>query len=487
MPESTTVRPPGESATASADRVFYPTVTLCPTCQKLIPGQVVGRTDGVFVTRRCPEHGPFDGLICSDREWYDRLPLFDVEPIKPEHPGRKPEKGCPSDCGLCSAHRQIAGTAAIEISNRCNANCPVCLARNDRTFELSVEDVKRAVERLLRAQDTVDVVAVSGGEPTIHPRLFEILRALDRPEIGRIALNSNGLRIAREDLFLEELARHEKVYVSLHFDGSRSKELRGIAPEVQEKALERLGEWGINVAPVILAAKGVNEGELGTIVPSLVTKPAVKTAIVSLMTYAGKNGSRFPGDPTTRLTIPAALDAIEAGSGGSMRKRDFIPLPMPNPLCAAVGYFLVDGSEVTPLLPLVDLDAAIEGAGNANFVRVDRELEKLLRDAVDRVYSNPTAYDRPERLLARFRELLLRLFPEDRTTGDDERRAIVEEHVKVVYVMQFMDAWTFDSKRLEKCSCQHLLPDGKIIPSCGYYAYHRRFDPRFDPSYVVQA
>ncbi len=48
--------------------------------------------------------------------------------------------------------------------------------------------------------------------------------------------------------------------------------------------------------------------------------------------------------------------------------------------------------------------------------------------------------------------------------------------------MQFMDPWTFDARRLTRCSCQHVLPDGKIVASCGYYAHHRRFDPRFDTS-----
>jgi 7,8-dihydro-6-hydroxymethylpterin dimethyltransferase len=56
---------------------------------------------------------------------------------------------------------------------------------------------------------------------------------------------------------------------------------------------------------------------------------------------------------------------------------------------------------------------------------------------------------------------------------------LAEKHIRTVYLMQFMDAWTFDAKRLSRCSCQHVLPGGKIVPSCGYYSYHRRFDPRF--------
>jgi hypothetical protein len=81
--------------------------------------------------------------------------------------------------------------------------------------------------------------------------------------------------------------------------------------------------------------------------------------------------------------------------------------------------------------------------------------------------------------LRRFRRFLERLFPEGRSLSLQERTALAEEHVKTVYLMQFMDGWTFDSTRLAKCSCQHLLPEGRVVPSCGYYVYHRRFDPRF--------
>ncbi|SPE60573.1 hypothetical protein SBV1_460032 [Verrucomicrobia bacterium] len=45
--------------------------------------------------------------------------------------------------------------------------------------------------------------------------------------------------------------------------------------------------------------------------------------------------------------------------------------------------------------------------------------------------------------------------------------------------LQLMDGWTFDTERLSKCSCQHLLPGNRRVPSCGYYAYHRQRDPRF--------
>ncbi|MBI2900005.1 MAG: radical SAM protein [Planctomycetes bacterium] len=460
-------------------KTYYETVSMCPACAATVPGRVVGRPAGVFVARECPDHGPFEGIVCSDVAWFEGLARFDVEPVKPVRPPGRTARGCPEDCGLCPAHRQIAGTAAIEISNRCNADCPVCLADNRRTFELSPEQVRSMIDAFLRTQETVDAVAVSGGEPTIHPRIFDILRVLDRPEIGRILLNSNGVRIANDDGFLDELARHRNVYVSLHFDGAGARRLRGTGAEVQERALERLGRWGVAVAPLVLAAQGVNDGDLGRIVTSLLARSSVRSVVLSMMCYAGANGSRFPGDPLTRLTIPAALDRIEEGSERRLRKRDFIPLPMPNPMCAAVGYFLTVGGEITPLIPMADLDEVVRCLRNANFARVDEDIERLIRGTIDRIYSRPGEFPDAPRLLAKFRDLLSALFPEGRPLDAGRQRAVVEERVKTVYLMQFMDPWTFDSKRLCKCSCQHLLPDGRIVPSCGYYAYHRRFDARF--------
>jgi uncharacterized radical SAM superfamily Fe-S cluster-containing enzyme len=460
------------------DHRYYATTSMCPTCHALVPGEVVRRDDEVWVTRMCPEHGGFDGLVCSDVAWYERLPMFDVEPARPQ--GRRlpvTQAGCPTDCGLCSAHRQIAGTAAIEISNRCDAACPVCLADNVGTFDLSVADVTSALDALFRQQDHVSAVALSGGEPTMHPALFDMIRALERPGVERIVVNTNGLRVARDDAFLDELARHDRVYVSLHFDGAGAKALRGIDASVQERALERLLARKIPAAPLVLAARGVNDHELGPLVLGLLRKDNVRTVMMSMLAHVGSRGEGFAGDPRTRLTIPGALDAMEATSAGALRKRDFMPLPMPNPLCAAIGYFFVMDDEVTPLVPLAPIERVIDFTKNSNFGRADDDLEALLREVIDRVYASPEEH--APGLLGRLRKLAALLFPEDRALDCDERTRLAESCLKTVYLYQFMDPWTFDASRLDKCSCQHLLPDGKIIPSCSYYALHRAKDPRF--------
>ena len=157
------------------------------------------------------------------------------------------------------------------------------------------------------------MLTLSGGEPTIHPQFFEILSMLDRPEIGRINLNSNGLRMALEPEFVARLRQHPKVYVSLHFDGQGAESIRGIKPELQEQALDRLCEAGVSVVPLILGVRDINDRELGALVPALLQRSkAIKTVIVSLMAYTGANGSRFKPNPLRRLTTPDAIDSIAA-------------------------------------------------------------------------------------------------------------------------------------------------------------------------------
>lgn len=458
--------------------LYYKTTSMCPVCNELVPGEIISKNNKIYVQRNCPTHGLFEGLTCSDQEWYEKLPMFYTPGIKPQNT-KKPSKGCPSDCGLCSSHSHIAGTFAIEISNRCNANCPTCLANNQNTFELSVDEVADALVTMLKSQSYINTLTLSGGEPTVHPQFFEILQLLHRPEIGRIAINSNGIRIAKDEEFVKRLAQEKDIYICLHYDGQKSNELRKIPQSIQKKALENLDRHGIDMVPVVLAAKDINDKELGEIVQTLLLNyTTVKSIIISLMTYSGR-GLEFPGDPLNRLTIPEALDSIEETTNQLLHKKDFMPLPMPNPLCAAIGYYFVMDNELTPLIPLGDLKEIIEYTKNAHFAEFTPEFGNFMRDSMDSIYANPEKYPNSDKLIGKFRFLLKTLFPTDKNLDSKERTKLAEKYIRAVYLMQFMDSWTFDSKRLSRCSCQHVLPDGKIVPSCGYYAYHRRFDERF--------
>ena len=64
-----------------------------------------------------------------------------------------------------------------------------------------------------------DIVQISGGEPTIHPDFFKILDYAKTLPIRHIMINTNGIRIANDDDFIERLNNYMPgIEIYLQFD-----------------------------------------------------------------------------------------------------------------------------------------------------------------------------------------------------------------------------------------------------------------------------
>ena len=116
----------------------------------------------------------------DDVEYYRAAREIYVKP--PEMPQRfnTPIRyGCPYDCGLCPDHEQHSCLSIIEITDSCNLRCPICYAGSgpDRPLYRCLEHVTAMLDAVVKNEGAPDVVQISGGEPTLHPQLFEILDA----------------------------------------------------------------------------------------------------------------------------------------------------------------------------------------------------------------------------------------------------------------------------------------------------------------------
>ena len=82
------------------------------------------------------------------------------------------DQGCPYDCGLCPDHEQHSCLTLVEVTDRCNLTCPICYSESSpqRTEHRSLEQVEFMLDCVVRNEGEPDVVQISGGEPTIHPR-----------------------------------------------------------------------------------------------------------------------------------------------------------------------------------------------------------------------------------------------------------------------------------------------------------------------------
>ncbi|MEZ4527066.1 MAG: hypothetical protein R2941_14205 [Desulfobacterales bacterium] len=147
------------------------TQSLCPECLKRIPAYYAKDADAVFLIKTCEEHGQFQTIV-----WRGK-PDFETW-ARPKIPTRAQvcyagvDRGCPFDCGLCPEHRQHTCTALLEITHRCNLNCPVCFASAGHTAppDPDLEVISGWYERVMNASGVCNI-QLSGGEPTLRDDL----------------------------------------------------------------------------------------------------------------------------------------------------------------------------------------------------------------------------------------------------------------------------------------------------------------------------
>jgi MoaA/NifB/PqqE/SkfB family radical SAM enzyme len=117
------------------------------------------------------------------------------------------------------------------------------------------------LDRFVAAEGSPEVVMLSGGEPT-HPEIVTFIELAQERGIRQVFLNTNGIRLARDERFLAKLARVQP-HIYLQLDGFdldthlaiRGKDLRAD----KERSLERCAEAGLRVTLAAAVEKGVNE------------------------------------------------------------------------------------------------------------------------------------------------------------------------------------------------------------------------------------
>jgi uncharacterized radical SAM superfamily Fe-S cluster-containing enzyme len=112
-----------------SDFIFHElTRSICPECKRVIDAQVILRHNQVFMRKRCPQHGWFEGLISSDAQMYVGSSAFNRPGTIPLQFSTEVKEGCPLDCGLCPEHKQHTCLALIEVNTGCNLNCSICFS-----------------------------------------------------------------------------------------------------------------------------------------------------------------------------------------------------------------------------------------------------------------------------------------------------------------------------------------------------------------------
>jgi len=455
---------------------FKMTMSTCPECLKVIQAQVVIREGKVYFLKFCPEHGHSEALVSEDAEYYQTAFQYIRPGTQPHHFSTAVKEGCPTDCGLCPSHQQHTCLPIIEVTDHCNLECPVCIVNNQYSNHMTLEDYQGIIDLLVRHEGTLETITLSGGEPTAHPQFWELIDRGIRPEIGRVSVVTNGIRIARSKEFCEELKK-KNVYVILQLDGFNDeiqKTIRGVPlMETKYKALEHLAEFKIPTQIAFVPARGVNEHQLGDAVRLLMERDHVLSLLIQPVALTGHGGAMFPGNPMDRLTIPGVIRAIDEQTNGLVAREDFIPLPCSHPLCVSLTYLLkMDDGSYLPFPRFVDMRKHLDLFQQTATLEPSAKTENALQMAVNDLWSASGEVPDCDKIIKALRRALLEMFP-NRPVGRQELIRIAERQAKTIFIHHYMDRHDFDLERLMKCCHHYPQVDGRIMPACGFNMFHR--------------
>lgn len=449
------------------------TYSVCPVCRALVPAKLVTQDDAVYFEKFCADHGPSRSLIRRNIAEYLRSLSF----VKPASVPRKfaGDSGgqCPQSCGFCDRHEQHLCMPIIEITSRCDLECPICLVDAGAPWDMTLEQFRNILDNLLAAEGQIDVLNLSGGEPLLHPHLPEILdEALSRPDIVRVSISTNGLALLRKPELLRQLYdRH--VVVSLQFDGfdpAAWRRLRGQdLSEKKQQILDRLAAEGISTSLTLTAAAGINDHQLGRVADYFFDHPHIVSLMIQPLARAGR-ASNWPDE--TVLSIPDVIQKLSQQTS-RINADDFAPLPCSHPLCFSLAYYLtLDKGRHVALNRLVDADTLMDTLANRTVFGLDAAEQDRLRDLVYQLWSGPSACaPDSQSVFDTLREIL-----NDLTCCSGNTRQVftlAERRIKSIFIHSFQDANTFDLARLRRCCQAYPQPDGKLIPACAHNVLKR--------------
>jgi len=480
-------RRPSRGMPLRTDRILRYVVAFCAACHREHPDRPLGlvprlsgylaEQDGkVWLVRGCPRHGKVVTL-------YDEVPeiLRYLEewtaPTKvhtPDTLGNYDPVPAAYLRGLGEMQTQHTCILLEEITEQCNLRCPTCFADSSPqlTGVVPLDQVLENIDRrLAREHGRLDVLMISGGEPTVYPRLLELLERVLERDIVRILINTNGIQITRSDELLDFLTRHnDRIEIYLQFDGFKPETLRhhrnADLRRVKREAVERLSGAGIFTTLTMTAALGVNDDEIGAVVRYGLATPFVGGISIQPQFGSGRSAAL---DPRNRLTHTGVLARLGPQTDGLVTWRDLTALPCSHPHCCSVGYMLkTDAGEWRSLVAIVGHDRLKQHLELVSNRIADREIPAQLRELVKQSFlgllSERTSLTDPT-VTDLFRNIcencdlglstLLRLAGSALLGQRDRMRRFFGERIKRITIKPFMDMDTMLEERLLQC-CVHV-------------------------------
>ena len=440
---------------------------------KRVMAKVIIKDGSVYLLKRCEEHGESTALVEEDAKYYLSTPEYN-KPGTTCKTQTAIREGCPFDCGLCPDHEQHGCIGLIEVTNFCNLRCPTCYATSGEGDFLSMKKIEEMMDFLLDSEyGEGEILQISGGEPTMHPQIIEIIKLARQKGVKYVLLNTNGLRIAADENFVKELSQFEgrfEIYLQFDsFDDKIYQDFRGKKLwEIKKKAIDNLTKYKIPITLVATIKKGMNDQEIGKIVKFGIDTKYIRGVNFQPIAYFGRMGGLDKDQD--RITITGIINCIEKQLNGMIKKSDFIPLPCDVDR-VAITYLYRLKDEFIPIIRNINAKEYLPIIRNT----FKFDPEDILKDITENVFSSACGCEKgccaPIDFLGKLKPIIPAKFF---LKSKKEKMEYVSENTFRISIVSFVDAYNFDMKSMKK-ECVHIItPELKKIPFSAYNMIHRK-------------
>jgi uncharacterized radical SAM superfamily Fe-S cluster-containing enzyme len=491
---------------------------LCNSCEKSVPTRTVMRDGEVYLIKSCEQCGETETLISSDAYQYNRKRTLDSD---------YDYRGCFFDCLSCK-HPKPAKTVFLDITNRCNLNCPICIA-NVPSMGFRFEPPIEYFDKIFKHFGTLNPrpsIQLFGGEPTVREDLIEIIKLAHSYRVT-VRVVTNGLRLADEDYCRELMATGVRVLFS--YDGANEdfySQLRGNskALSLKLKALENIKKYTRQKITIMyVLATGFNDIELHELFQFLHDRSDFISAVDFIPITPTWAPGKFTQIEARRTTIEDVENAVNkalptgnveflpAGVLDSNFFVDFFnikstPFAGVHPNCESVGLLVSNGKSYVPLSvclkkPLYELAKEIRQKerslskiiGSLNKNRLGAMLEKVkLKKTVSHIVVftylgnillGNTRMDtvlgaKGMKAVGKIVRIMAKL------GSGHPAKEVLREHTGLhnvlrMIVLPFEDNASLESARLERCAAAFAYVDPeadmvKTIPVCAWGLHKNR-------------
>jgi uncharacterized radical SAM superfamily Fe-S cluster-containing enzyme len=358
-------------------------------------------------------------------------------------------------------HRPLM--AMVEITNRCNMRCPICFTgANSSGKDVGLDEIKIRLQKLLETAGPIPV-QISGGEPTLHPQLHEVIAYARLLGFKNIELVTNGIVISRNQGYLPSLVDKGLTAVYLQFDGLNKEtyiKIRGQdMSEVRLRCIDAIRKAEICCTLAVAVTKNINDHELGEIVRFAIKN--IDTVRAVNFQSATRFTGRFEVDPQASCYKLSDLTRlIEVQSG--LAPGGFITDVLGHSHCNAMSLVYVIDGRLEPLFKY------ISKTSRDNFLGPDSRKTILdLFQGREKFYRKYLFHRKTWKALFE----AIAIFGKHPTL----QSVIKSDHI-LLFAKSFMESSTLDVERLNKFCYGIAVTDG-VYSFCAYNNLHRFPEP----------